>query len=266
MTMESWIIIPMINLATVGAMMTVGWIFSVLRHNVTIVDSLWGLGFVLVAGVTFWTGNGFGGRSLLILCLTAAWGLRLAGYLTWRNWGQPEDHRYGKWRENSGQGFWFVSLFKVFWLQALFLWFISLVLQKAQLSAEPSRFTPLDILGVIVWATGFVFESVGDWQLARFKADPKNRGRVMDQGLWAWSRHPNYFGEFLIWWGFFLVALATPGGWWTIISPIIISIVLLKMTGVPLTEAALKTRRPGYVEYIEKTSPFFPRPPRKKAT
>jgi len=264
MTMESWMTISMINLATVAAMMTVGWIFSVLRHNVTIVDSLWGLGFVLVAGVTFWTGNGFTGRSLLILVLTAGWGLRLAGYLTRRNWGQPEDHRYGQWREKSGKHFWFVSLFKVFWLQALFLWIISLVLQKAQLSAEPPRITVLDILGTVVWAVGFVFESVGDWQLARFKADPKNRGRVMDQGLWAWSRHPNYFGEFLIWWGFFLVALATPGGWWTIISPLIISMVLLKMTGVPLTEAALKTRRPGYADYSEKTSTFFPRPPRKK--
>jgi steroid 5-alpha reductase family enzyme len=264
MTMESWIAIPMTNLATVGAMMTVGWIFSVLYRNVTIVDSLWGLGFVLVAGVTFWTGGGFGGRSLLILVLTACWGLRLAGYLTWRNWGKPEDHRYGQWREKSGQRFWIVSLFTVFWLQALFLWFISLVLQKAQLSAAPFRFTALDILGTAVWSVGFVFESVGDWQLARFKADPKNRGRVMDQGLWAWSRHPNYFGEFLIWWGFFLVALTTPGGWWTVISPIIISIVLLKMTGVPLTEAALKTRRPGYAEYIENTSTFFPRPPRKK--
>jgi steroid 5-alpha reductase family enzyme len=117
-----------------------------------------------------------------------------------------------------------------------------------------------------VWVVGFVFESVGDWQLSRFKADPNNRGRVMDRGLWAWSRHPNYFGEFLIWWGFFLVALATPHGWWTIISPIIITIVLLKMTGVPLTEAALKARRPGYAEYIRKTSTFFPRPPKKEVT
>jgi steroid 5-alpha reductase family enzyme len=264
--MESWITIPLINLASLAAMMTVGWIFSVWRHNVTIVDSLWGLGFVLVAGVTFWTGSGFTGRSMLILMMTAAWGLRLAGYLTWRNWGQVEDHRYGQWREESGGNFWIVSLFKVFWLQALFLWVISLVLQKAQLSHEPSRLTGLDMLGALVWLTGFVFEWIGDWQLARFKADPKNRGKVMDRGLWAWSRHPNYFGEFLIWWGFFLVALATPGGWWTVISPIIISIVLLKMTGVPLTEAALKTRRPGYAEYIKKTSTFFPRPPKKKVT
>ncbi|MCB2148101.1 MAG: DUF1295 domain-containing protein [Deltaproteobacteria bacterium] len=245
-------------------MMTVGWIFSVLRHNVTIVDSLWGLGFVLVAGVTFWTGNGFAGRSLLILILTAAWGLRLSVYLTWRNWGKAEDHRYGQWREKSGPYFWIVSIFKVFWLQAFFLWVISLVLQKAQLSPAPPRFTALDVIGTLVWMAGFVFEVVGDWQLARFKADPKNRGRVMDQGLWAWSRHPNYFGEFLIWWGFFLVALPTPGGWWTMISPIIISIVLLKMTGVPLTESALKTRRPGYAEYIDRTSTFFPRPPRRK--
>ena len=255
-----------INLASVTGMMLIGWFISILRHNVTVVDSLWGLGFVLVAAITFWMGSGYGGRSLLILGLAALWGLRLCVYLTWRNWGQPEDHRYGAWREASGQSFWIVSLFKVFLIQALFLWVISLVLQQAQLSPEPARLTVLDGLGVVLWTTGFVFESVGDWQLARFKADASNRGRVMDRGLWAWSRHPNYFGEFLIWWGFFLIALATPNGWWTIICPLIVSVVLLKMTGVPLTEAALKSRRPGYADYIRKTSTFFPRPPRKEAT
>jgi steroid 5-alpha reductase family enzyme len=261
--MGSWMTIALINLATVTAMMTVGWICSVLRRNVTIVDSLWGLGFVLVAVVTWWTGNGFTGRGLLVLILTSIWGLRLAGHLTWRNWGQPEDHRYGQWREKSGQGFWIISLVKVFWLQALFLWVISLVLQQSLLSPEPGRFTLFDLLGTLIWSAGFFFEAVGDWQLARFKADPENRGRIMDRGLWAWSRHPNYFGEMLIWWGFFLVALATPGGWWTVVSPIIISVVLLKMTGVPLTEAALKARRPGYADYINRTSTFFPRPPKK---
>lgn len=254
-----------INLASIVGMMLVGWLISILRQNVNIVDSLWGLGFVVVAAITFWMGSGYGQRSLLVLVLTAVWGLRLCIYLTWRNWGQPEDHRYGAWREKSGQSFWFVSLFKVFLLQALFLWVISLVLQQAQLSPEPSRLTVLDAVGGLLWATGFVFESVGDWQLARFKADPSNRGRVMDRGLWAWSRHPNYFGEFLVWWGFFLIALATPNGWWTIICPSIVSLILLKMTGVPLTEAALKTRRPDYADYIRKTSPFFPRPPRKEA-
>jgi steroid 5-alpha reductase family enzyme len=265
MPMETFVSIALLNLAVLAAMLTVGWIVSVIYKNVTIVDSLWGLGFLLVAVITFWIGNGFAGRSLLVLLLSAIWGLRLSGYLTWRNWGKEEDHRYGKWREKSGQHFWLISLFKVFWTQALFLWVISLVLQKAQLSLEPFRLTVLDGLGTVVWTAGFVFESVADWQLARFKADPENRNRVMDQGLWAWSRHPNYFGEFLIWWGFFLIALATPGGWWTVISPIIISVVLLKMTGVPLTESALKERRPGYAEYIKKTSAFFPRPPKKGA-
>jgi steroid 5-alpha reductase family enzyme len=255
-----------INLASVTGMMLIGWFVSILRQNVTIVDSLWGLGFVVIAAITFWMGDGYGGRSLLILILTALWGLRLCIYLTWRNWGQPEDHRYGAWREASGRSFWIVSLFKVFLMQALFLWVIALVLQQAQLSPDPPRLTLLDGLGCLLWAAGFVFESVGDWQLARFKADPSNRGQVMDRGLWAWSRHPNYFGEFLVWWGFFLIALATPKGWWTIICPLIVSLVLLKMTGVPLTEAALKSRRPGYADYIRRTSAFLPRPPRKEAT
>ena len=138
-------------------------------------------------------------------------------------------------------------------------------LTEAQLATAPPGLTLLDGLGVGVWAIGFAFEAVGDWQLARFKADPANRGRVMDRGLWAWSRHPNYFGEFLIWWGFFLIALGTPSGWWTVIAPIIVTLVLLKMTGVPLTEAALKQRRAGYADYIRRTSPFFPRPPRREA-
>ena len=261
--METFISIALLNLALLAAMMTAGWIVSVIYKNVTIVDSLWGLGFVLVAMITFGAGGGFAGRRFLMLVLTVIWGLRLSGYLTWRNWGKEEDPRYRKWREKSGQYFWIISLFKVFWTQALFLWVISLVLQKAQLSPEPSGLTVLDGLGTLVWAAGFVFESVADRQLARFKADPENRNRVMDYGLWAWSRHPNYFGEFLVWWGFFLIALATPGSWWTVISPVIISIVLLKMTGVPLTESALKERRPGYADYINKTSAFFPLPPKK---
>ncbi|BBO72038.1 hypothetical protein DSCA_59680 [Desulfosarcina alkanivorans] len=261
--MENFFSLAMVNLAAVAGLMTIGWIISLLRRDVTIVDSLWGLGFVLVALITFRTGNGFTARSLLVLILTSIWGLRLAGYLTRRNWGKGEDHRYGSWREKSGHRFWIVSLFKVFWLQAIFLWAISLVLQQAQASPEPARITALDILGTLVWAVGLIFESVGDWQLAQFKADADNRGRVMDRGLWAWSRHPNYFGEFLVWWGFFLVALATKEGWWTVVSPLIISAVLLKMTGVPLTEAALKARRPGYAEYIRRTSAFFPRPPLK---
>ncbi len=260
--MEPFFAIHIVNLILVFILMTAGWVWSMARKNVTIVDSLWGIGFVMIAWNTFVMGDGDYGRNLLVSLLATAWGMRLSGHLTWRNWGKPEDHRYGSWREKSGSSFWWVSLFKVFWLQALFLWVISLVLQKAQLSQTPTRLTVLDFSGTLVWIMGFCFEAAGDWQLARFRSDPKNRGQVMDRGLWAFSRHPNYFGEFLIWWGFFLVALATPDSFWTIICPVLVTLVLLKMTGIPITEKALQFRRPGYSEYIRRTSPFFPRPPK----
>lgn len=262
--MQASLIIMGWNLVAVAAMMICGWLISVARRNVTIVDSLWGLGFVLIAWLTFIMSDGFWTRKILIAVLVTLWGLRLSAYLTWRNWGKGEDPRYGLWRKKSGDRFWLVSLFKVFILQALFLWVISLVLQVGQLAATPSKFTWLDFAGVIVWSIGFVFESVADWQLAKFKSDSANQGRVMDRGLWAYSRHPNYFGEFLIWWGIYLITLAAPDSWWTILSPIIVTAVLLKMTGIPLTEQELVKRRPGYSEYIKRTSAFVPWLPAKE--
>ena len=251
-------------MAAVTAMMLIGWLISLLYRNVTVVDSLWGLGFILVAWLTSLASNGFGGRNTLLAILVTLWGLRLSIYLSVRNWGKGEDPRYGSWRKKSEDKFWLVSLFKVFILQAIFLWVISLVLQIGQLAGEPAAFTWLDFIGAAVWIVGFVFESAGDWQLARFKSDPANRGRVMNKGLWAYTRHPNYFGESLVWWGFFLVTLSTPGSWWTIISPIIITAVLLKMTGIPLTEKALIENRPGYGDYIKSTSAFVPWRPAKE--
>ena len=144
------------------------------------------------------------------------------------------------------------------------MWAISLVLQVGQLAASPEKFVWLDAIGIMVWLIGFFFESVGDWQLARFKVDPSNRGKVMDRGLWAYTRHPNYFGEFLVWWGFFLMTLSTSIGWWTVISPLIVSIVLLKMTGIPLTEANIKRTRAGYDEYARRTRAFVPWFPKKE--
>ncbi len=191
------------------------------------------------------------------------WGVRLCVHLSIRNWGKGEDPRYGKWRAASGERFWIVSLFKVFWLQALFQWVISLVVQVPLASPGPAPLTLLDGLGAAVWLVGFVFESVADWQLFRFKADPQNRGRVMDRGLWRYSRHPNYFGESLIWWGLFLIALGVPGAWWTVASPVIITLVLLTMTGVPLTESTTAERRPGYRDYMRRTPMFIPWFPRK---
>jgi len=138
------------------------------------------------------------------------------------------------------------------------------VLQVGQISPAPDHFVWLDGVGVLVWLVGFIFEAVGDRQLARFKADPANKGRVMDRGLWAYSRHPNYFGEFLIWWGFFLITLSTPAGWWTIVSPLIVTVVLLKMTGIPLTEDNIRKSRPAYNDYIKRTSAFIPWFPRKE--
>jgi steroid 5-alpha reductase family enzyme len=252
------------NLAAVSAMMLCGWVISLAYKNVTVVDTLWGLGFVLVAWLTYLMSDGYPGRNLLLAALITLWGLRLSGYLTLRNWGKGEDHRYGGWRRKSGDRFWLVSLFKVFLLQALFLWVISLVIQRGQTALAPANLTWLDALGTVIWAGGFIFESVGDWQLAKFKADPSNKGKVMDSGLWAYTRHPNYFGECLIWWGLFIITLSTPGSWWTVISPIIVTAVLVKMTGIPLTEEALVKRRPGYASYIRRTSAFVPWCPEKE--
>ena len=252
------------NLVAVFIMMMIGWLISLRYRNVTIVDSLWGLGFVLIAWITFFLSQGFLGRRLLIVTLVSLWGIRLSIFLTRRNWGAGEDPRYGEWRKKSGERFWLISLFKVFLLQAIFLWVISLVLQFGQLSPTPNRFIWLDMLGFFVWGAGFLFEAVGDWQLARFKANPATKGQVMDQGLWAYTRHPNYFGEFLIWWGLFLITLSTPNSWWTIICPLIVTAVLLKMTGIPLTESTIVKSRPGYKDYIKRTSAFVPWFPRKE--
>lgn len=262
--MENLITILGWNLAAVTSMMICGWLFSLIYKNVSLVDSLWGLGFVLIAWITFGLAEGYIGRQILVVVLTTVWGLRLSAHLSWRNWGKGEDPRYGGWRQASGDRFWIISLFKVFLLQALFLWIIALVIQYGQVSPTPAHLTWLDFLGLIIWMIGFIFESVSDWQLARFKADPANKGKVMDRGLWAYSRHPNYFGECLIWWGLFLAALSAPKSGWTVISPLVITAVLLKMTGIPLMEKTIVDTRPGYRDYIRRTPAFFPWFPRKK--
>jgi len=262
--MELFTEILVINLLTVVVMMIIGWVFSLIYRNVTVVDSLWGLGFVLIAWITLILSDGYAARRVLVAVMVTFWGLRLSLYLSWRNWGKGEDPRYGLWRKESGEKFWIVSLFKVFILQAIVMWCISLAPQLGQMSPSPNHLTWLDIVGACVWTAGFLFESIGDWQLAHFKSNTENKGKVMDRGLWAYSRHPNYFGEFLVWWGVFLITLATPHGWWTILSPIIVTAVLLKMTGIPLTEKGLIENRPGYREYIKRTSAFVPWPPAKE--
>jgi len=244
------------SLGLIGFAVTLVWLASLRLRNASIVDIFWGAGFVLAAGLYFWlTPHGYLPRKLLITALVSLWGLRLSLHILRRNWGQPEDFRYRKWREETGPAWWWQSYFRVFLLQGGLLWVISAPLLAAQ-AAAPARLTGLDLLGAGLWLVGFLFESIGDAQLARFKANPANRGKVMDRGLWRYTRHPNYFGDAAQWWGLFLMAAAA-GGWWTVFSPLLMTVLLLRVSGVALLERSLSAR-PGYAEYAARTSAFFP--------
>lgn len=246
--------------ATILVLMVVTWLISVAVKDASIVDLIWGLGFVLVAWAAFITIGEPGGRRWLLVLLTSVWGLRLSGYLSWRNLGKGEDFRYQKMREKAPDSFWWKSLFTVFFLQGVLMWVVSLPVQIGQVpTAEPLGI--LDWLGVAAWAVGFFFETVGDLQLARFKADPANKGRVMDGGLWRYTRHPNYFGDFMVWWGLYMIALSA-GAWWTIVGPVLMSFLLLRVSGVAMLERDISSRRQGYDEYVRRTSAFFPTPPK----
>lgn len=253
-------LVSLLGLNLVAAVLFMGcvWLLSLPTRNASLADIFWGPGFVLIAWLSFANTHGYLGRKLLLALLTTAWGLRLALHIAWRNWGQGEDRRYQAWRAKRGASFWWVSLFSVFLTQALLLWVVSLSVQLGQAAPTPARFTGWDLLGALIWTIGFLFEAVADWQLTRFKADPANRGRVMNRGLWRYSRHPNYFGESLMWWGIFAITLATPYGWWAIISPVVITFLLLKVSGVVLLEKDIGERRPEYREYRETTSAFLP--------
>jgi len=240
------------------------WLVSLALKDASIADVFWGLGFVVIAWVTFVQAEGFYGRRLMVGVLVTLWGLRLALHISARNWGKGEDRRYKAWRARYGADFWWVSLYRVFLVQGVLLWVISLVVQAAQSSSTPARFTWLDGAGMLLWAGGFLFEALADWQLKRFKSEPANRGKVMSQGLWAYSRHPNYFGECLIWWGFFGMSLSNTMNLWTIISPITITLLLLKVSGVTLLEKTIVDRRPAYREYIQRTHAFIPWFPKRE--
>jgi len=253
-----------IHLAIISAAMICVWLISLAMKDASIADVFWGLGFVLLAWLTYFRSQGALPRSLLVAVLVSLWGLRLAAYIGFRKRGQPEDRRYRKWREQYGKNYWWVSLFTVFLLQGFLLWVISLVVQVGLMAAEPQGLRWTDWAGLGLWAAGFVFEATADLQLYRFKSDPVNQGKVMDRGLWATTRHPNYFGECLVWWGLFLITLSTPDSWWTMVSPLTITFLLLKVSGVTLLEKTIVEHRPKYRDYIERTSAFLPWPPKKK--
>lgn len=249
------------NLFVIAAAMIALWLVGTIRRDVSIVDPFWGTGFVIVAWLSWSINSPTAIRIVVLASLTTIWGLRLSLFLGWRNWGQGEDRRYAAMRSKHGRRFWWVSLFTVFLLQAGLLWFVSLPIQCAAAlnSTRPLGWT--DAAGIAMWGVGLFFEAVGDWQLAQFKMEPSNAGRVMDLGLWRYTRHPNYFGDFCVWWGLYLIATAG-GASLTIFSPLLMTFLLLKVSGVSLLERTIADRRPEYIAYMARTNAFFPGPRR----
>ena len=245
------------------ALMLATWLVSLRLRDVSIVDPVWGPAFVLVALAAALAGRAGADLRFLLLGLTAVWGLRLGWHLTRRKLADPtEDRRYQALRERDPEGFPRRSLLSIFGTQGLLVLVVSLPLQFA--AERRAGITVAVIPGLVVFATGLLFESVGDAQLAAFKADPANRGQVMDRGLWRYTRHPNYFGDFAVWWGLWLVALSAGGTWWTVVGPLVMSILLIRVSGKGLLEKDIAERRPGYAEYVRSTSGFFPWPPRHR--
>lgn len=251
------------TLAVTAGVFLVLWIVSLRTRNASLVDIWWGPGFALIALLSFALApDGALSRRQLVLVLTTIWGLRLGTHLLVRNTGRDEDFRYAAMRKAWGHGFGMKSLTRVFLLQAVLMWMVSFPVQAAMRSATPATLGLLDKLGILVWAFGLFFETVGDLQLSRFKKDPANADRVMDRGLWRFTRHPNYFGDACVWWGLWLIALSVPGGFWSIVGPITMTVLLTSASGVPMLERTIGERRPGYDEYVRRTSAFLPRPPR----
>ena len=247
------------NLGAIALTMLLLWIVSLAVRRVDFIDGCWGLGFVMVAWISVAIGGESHTRAWLLAGLVTVWGMRLSGYLAWRIWGSDEDHRYAAMREKNPQWFPYLSLFKVFLLQGAVMWIVALPLQMGV--ARPTAVPWLVAAGCTFWVVGLFFEAVGDFQLARFKSNPANDGQVMDRGLWRYTRHPNYFGDFMVWWGNYLIAFDPGSWWWTITGPLLLSFLLLRVSGVTLLESSLRERKPRYEDYVRRTSSFFPLPP-----
>ena len=252
-------------LVTAGAllvMMAVTFAVALRVDKHSVVDTAWGIGIALAALVSLLASAGHGqpARRGLLLAACVLWGLRLAAYLTWRNHGRTEDPRYRDLLSRARGNRNLYALRSIYLLQALILWLACLPVQVGMLERAPAG--PVTGLGAAVWLGGFVFESVGDWQLARFKADPRHQGLIMDRGLWRYTRHPNYFGDFCMWWGVFLIALGSWAELPTVIAPLLRTYILTRGTGQRLTDQRMAATRPQYADYAARTSSFIPLPPR----
>ena len=244
--------------------MTGLFVIALARKDNSLADIGWGIGFILVALLTFVLEPGFALRHLLIVSLVLIWGLRLAVHVFIRNRGRGEDFRYARWRKDWGKSFVIRSYFQVFILQGMFMFLISAPLLIVNHSNEQGLIV-LDVIGIVFWSLGFVFEAVGDGQLVKFKRDPSHKGKIITSGLWSTTRHPNYFGEATQWWGIFLIALSVRNGWLAVISPVVITFLLLRVSGVTMLEKKY-AGNPEFAAYARRTSAFVPRKPKKTAS
>jgi steroid 5-alpha reductase family enzyme len=256
---------PLLQAALLGLGAAIGlalltWVASLVQRDVSLVDRVWSLIVAAPAAAYACVLRPGDARFTLMVVVLVLWAMRLAAYVTWRNWGHGEDRRYQAIRARNEPGFPLKSVYLVFVLQAVLGWLVSTPFLAA--AARPARWTMLDAIGACVALFGFAFEAIGDRQLASFKADPAHRGKVMDRGVWRYTRHPNYFGECCVWWGFFVMALPA-GGWWSVISPLLMTGLLLKVSGVALLEKDIGERRPEYRDYVRRTNAFFPGPPKQ---
>ncbi|MFC1665892.1 DUF1295 domain-containing protein [Pseudomonadota bacterium] len=231
------------------------WLTSLRIAKVSLIDSFWSLMILACAVIFFQVGPNPGARGYLVLVLLVIWAIRLSVHITWRNWGQPEDLRYQVIRSNNEPNFQFKSFYIVFALQAFLALLVSLSILGVMSSSTSINW--LDYIALTLWSVGMYYEVVGDYQLMRFRSNSENEGKVLNTGVWQSTRHPNYFGEFCIWWAFYCFALAA-GGWWSIVSPLLMSVLLLKVSGVAMLEKSINQRRPDYAHYCQSTNAFFP--------
>jgi steroid 5-alpha reductase family enzyme len=252
-----------IGTLVIWGLMTALWALSLILKDASIVDIFWGMGFVVLGWLYFLMMDGFAARKILLAVLVTVWGLRLAMHILLRNRGRGEDYRYREMRENHGGNWWWVSYFQVFMLQGIIMLVVSTPLLAAQAADTPARLTLLDVLGAMLWTVGFFFEAVGDAHLTRFKRDPANKGKLLTSGVWTYTRHPNYFGDAAQWWAFYLIALAA-GGWWSIASPALMTVLLVRVSGVAMLEKSLKNKKPGYADYMARTNAFIPGLPKRR--
>ena len=250
-------------LLVIICMMTLLWLVSVKLKNVSIVDLFWGFGFVVAACFYFLRSDGLEIRKIMVMTMVALWGLRLSGYLAWRNYGKGEDFRYRQFRKDYGEKrYWWISYFQVFLLQGLLMWLISAPLLGAQFHGKEAGLGWLDGVGILFWLIGITFEAGGDIQLTRFRADPANKGRVLDTGFWRYTRHPNYFGDTVVWWGYACLSMAA-GSYLPVLGSLLMTALIIKVSGVALLEKSLISTKPQYQEYVRKTSAFVPWFPKK---